>query len=90
MKRTWYRNQSDRTFFRNTGLIEMDRNRLANKLMPGRYRALSREWAEVFRKGITKAETIPPGDQYINYDDSPEATEAWVQGFLGSHARNPG
>ena len=86
MKRTWYRKQSDGTFFRNCGLVRLDQDRLVNKLNPVRQAVLNREWEDIFRAGITGTTSIPDGDLVIDYDDSPAATEAWVKGFLARYA----
>ena len=85
MQRTWYRRQSDGTFFRNTGLVRLDQDRLASKILPHRRAALSREWEAIFRAGVTETSTLPRGDRYIDYDDSPEATEAWTRQFLARY-----
>ena len=82
MKRTWYRNQSDGTFFRNTSLVRLDQKRFINRVIPFRMDRLHKEWIDIFRAGVTRVESIPSGDWFIDYDDSPEATEIWVRQFL--------
>jgi hypothetical protein len=82
MKRTWYRQQSDGTVFRNCPLIREDQQRLVNRLLPWRWESLEQEWRMTLRAGVTRAATLPHGDRYIDWNDSPEATEAWVRSFL--------
>jgi hypothetical protein len=87
MKRTWYRQKSDGTFFRNCPLImqELERARL-----PWVVDQLDREWNEVFHKGVVRQAEIPRGDKWIEYDDSPEATQAWVEQTLAKRGLRNG
>ena len=86
MRRTWWRQNSDGKFFRNCPAVEMDRERIENKL-PWRYRALTDEWWAIFREGVTRVDIIPDGDRWLAYDDSPEATDEWCRRFLVSRGR---
>lgn len=88
ISRTWWRQNSDGTFFRNCPAVEMDRERLENKL-PWRYKALTDEWWAIFREGVISRETIPKGDRWIAFDDSREATGAWCNRLLVEHGFDP-
>lgn len=80
MYRTWYRRQSDGTFFRNCPLIMAEQERATDPSASARLRD---EWGECLREGVSTAGEIEPGDQWIDYDDSPEATARWVRQVLG-------
>lgn len=87
ISRTWNRRNSDGTFFRNCSAVDADLRRLENKL-PWRYKALTTEWYEIFHVGVTIRETIPDGDRWVAYDDSPEATAAWVKNFMAAYGHS--
>jgi hypothetical protein len=80
--RTWFRKTSDGTFFRNCPLIMQERERAVDAQNWPAVDRLDAEWHEVFWRGVATAEEIDPGDTWIEHDDSPEATEEWVQQLL--------
>jgi len=92
MRRTWFKSIQDGRVFRNCGLIAMDRRRPENWL-PRRQSQLSAEWWETFRRGVMEPGSqynhAEPGphDRFLPWDDSPEATEAWVARFTASKGR---
>jgi hypothetical protein len=81
--RTWYRKQSDGTFFRNCPLIMAERDRATDPRVRDR---LSDEWDECFREGVITASEISASDRWIEYDDSREANAQWVEQFLAGRA----
>lgn len=87
MKRTWYKGIHEGKIFRNCGLVDLDRRRPEN-FLPWRQAQLNREWHEIFRRGIAEPECEwnpdepGPNDRIIPYDDSEEATDAWVKNFM--------
>ena len=82
MRRTWFRKTSDRTFLRNCPLIEMDMRRYAGR--PFAAKKLAKEWDICFRQGVFVQKEISRRDRWIEYDDSPEANQQWLEEFLKS------
>jgi hypothetical protein len=87
MRRHWYRNNSNGLYWRNCPLISWEETLPRNLLLPWRRAALGAEWDETFRRGVTYVTEIGPHDTWESFDDSPEATDAWVKGFLASNGK---
>lgn len=85
--RTWYRKESDGTFFRNCPLIMAEREQALEACNLRATARLADEWDECFREGVITASEIAPGDRWIEYDDSPEANERWVGQILAGRTR---
>jgi hypothetical protein len=57
MRRSWFQDD-DGTYFRNCPLIEGDRKKPINLLLPWRARILTTEWRRTFAEGVMRADRI--------------------------------
>lgn len=83
MRRHWYKVRSTGEYFRNCPLI-LDEMKAPWNYLPRRQRLLREEYDQVWKEGVHRVSTIGPHDTWSDWDDSPEATEAWVTDFMHS------
>jgi hypothetical protein len=57
VRRSWFQDD-DGTYYRNCPLIERDRARRINVLLPWRARILAAEWRSTFAEGVTRTDRI--------------------------------
>lgn len=62
MRRSWFQDDNG-TYYRNCPLIDADRKRALNRLLPWRARTLTAEWWHAYREGVIRTAAIGRRDR---------------------------